>query len=205
MPTKAKTRPPQAKRPKSRSPPPAAIDHAVEVIHRVCCLAGSFSLIDDIRAELRADGVRAGIARHNTAVVFDWLISGLSYQGISDRVAYAYMERHGGITWRDIGRNLAKRPSCPKLKSYWHFNGCRYNKLSRTCAEPDHIGRCPLPRHHLRNGRLNQTAYSLFLFISDIADGDLVGWIGRHGCALMACPRNHSAKFPAIPSVYFPY
>jgi hypothetical protein len=31
----------------------------------------------------------------------------------------------------------------------------------------------------LRNGRLNQTAYSLFLFIRDIADGDLVGWIDR--------------------------
>jgi hypothetical protein len=36
-----------------------------------------------------------------------------------------------------------------------------------------------LPKHHLRNGRLNQTAYSLFLFIHDIADGDLVGWIDR--------------------------
>jgi hypothetical protein len=29
----------------------------------------------------------------------------------------------------------------------------------------------------LRNGHLNQTAYSLFLFIRDLADGDLIGWI----------------------------
>jgi hypothetical protein len=29
----------------------------------------------------------------------------------------------------------------------------------------------------LRNGNLNQMAYSLFLFISDVADGDLVAWI----------------------------
>jgi len=36
---------------------------------------------------------------------------------------------------------------------------------------------CPLPTHRLRNGRLNQTAYSLFLFIRDIAAGDLVSWI----------------------------
>jgi hypothetical protein len=62
-------------------------------------------------------------------------------------------------------------------KSYWHFHGCRYNKGSRTCAEPDHIGGCPLPSHDLRNGHLNQAAYSLFLFIRDIADGDLIGWI----------------------------
>ena len=37
----------------------------------------------------------------------------------------------------------------------------------------------PLPTHQLRNGRLNQMAYSLFLFIRDIADGDLVGWIDQ--------------------------
>jgi hypothetical protein len=36
-----------------------------------------------------------------------------------------------------------------------------------------------LPKHQLRNGRLNQTAYSLFLFIRDIADDDLVAWIDR--------------------------
>ena len=36
-----------------------------------------------------------------------------------------------------------------------------------------------MPKHPLRNGRLNQTTYSLFLFIRDIADGDLVAWIDR--------------------------
>ena len=52
-----------------------------------------------------------------------------------------------------------------------------YEKTSRTCAEPDHIVTCPLPTHRLRNGHLNQIAYSLYLFIRDVADGDLVGWI----------------------------
>jgi hypothetical protein len=42
---------------------------------------------------------------------------------------------------------------------------------------PKHRPGCPLPRHDLRNGRLNQTAYSLFLFMRDLADGDFVGWI----------------------------
>ena len=50
-------------------PPPntGALDHAVRVIHSVCCLAGSASLIDDIRAELRAEGVLSAIRRHDTA------------------------------------------------------------------------------------------------------------------------------------------
>ena len=50
-------------------------------------------------------------------------------------------------------------------------------KAKHSCAEPDHIGTCPLPSHRLRNGHLNQLAYSLYLFIRDVADGDLVTWM----------------------------
>jgi hypothetical protein len=156
-----------------------AIDHAVRVIYRVCCLAGSASLIDKIRADLDAEGVRTAIRKRETAAVFDWLIAALSYQGIADQIAYDYMEQHGYVSWEDINQKLAQGVTCPKLKSYWHFHGCRYTKLSRTCAEPDHIARCPLPTHDLRNGHLNQTAYSLYLFIRDIAAGDLIGWIDQ--------------------------
>ena len=136
-------------------------------------------LIDEIRADLKADGVRAAITNRDTAAVFDWLISALSYQGISDQVAYGYMERHGRATWPEIEDKLGQGGGCPQLRSCWHFHGCRYNKLSRTCAEPDHISGCPLPTHDLRNGRLNQTAYALYLFIRDIAGGDLIGWIDQ--------------------------
>ena len=147
------------------------------MIHAICGLAGSATLIDDIRADLRADKVRAAIRNRDAAVVFDWLMAALSYQGISDQAAYEYMKRHGRAEWRDIEQKLGQGVSCPKLKSYWHFHGCRYEKGSRTCAVPEHIGCCPLPSHDLRNGHLNQAAYSLFLFIRDLADGDLIGWI----------------------------
>src|SRR5271165_27259 len=169
----------QKKQPKNYQTSSAAIDHAVRLIHAICGLAGSARLLVDIRAELRADKVVAAIRQRETDPVFDWLMSAVSYQGISDQVAYEYMEKHGRATWRDIEQKLGRGVSCPKLRSYWHFHGCRYDKVSRTCAEPEHIGRCPLPTHDLRNGRLNQTAYSLFLFIRDIADGDLIGWIDR--------------------------
>jgi hypothetical protein len=162
---------------KTRKLPAGAIDHAVRLIHAICGLAGSATWIDGIRADLRADKVQAAIRHHDTAVVFDWLMAALSYQGIADAVAYDYMERHGRAAWRDIDQKLGQGVSCPKLKSYWHFHGCRYEKAIRTCAEPDHISRCPLPSHDLRNGHLNQAAYSLFLFIPDLADGDLIGWI----------------------------
>jgi hypothetical protein len=148
------------------------MDYAVRLVHRVCCLAGSASLID----EVLDDDICAAIAAHDTAAMFDWLVSALSYQGISDEIAYNYMERHGRATWQDIADNLGRGANCPKLTNYWQFHGCGYQKTRWACAEPDHLDQCPLPTHRLRNGRLNQLAYSLFLFIRDVADGDLVGW-----------------------------
>jgi hypothetical protein len=164
-------------RPKVPGRKAAAIDHAVRLIHRVCCLAGSADLMDEVRNQDSGLGITESIRRSDTPALFDWLVSALSYQGISDQVAEAYIEKYGSATWADIRAKLVQGTTCPKLKSYWHFHGCRYDKLSGTCAEPDHIETCPLPSHYLRNGRLNQMAYSLFLFIRDIADGDLVGWI----------------------------
>ena len=109
--------------------------------------------------------------------MFSWLTKEWSYQGISDRVAANYMRVHGTITWTHIERGLRAQPSCPKLQSYRHFNGCGYKKRRAVCSEPKHYARCPLPKYRLRNGRLNQTAFSLYLFVRDIAGGNLLDWI----------------------------
>src|ERR1700720_549881 len=77
----------------------AAINHAVRLIHAICGLAGSPTLIDEVRADLQADKVRAAIRSCDTGPVFDWLMAALSYQGISDQVAYDYMEKHGRARW----------------------------------------------------------------------------------------------------------
>ncbi len=151
----------------------AAIDHAVRLIHQVCCFAGSFDLLD----EFRDQALCFAVERHDSAALFNRLMHDFSFQGISDEIAENYMRRHGRATWRSLRKNLAQQPTCPKLKSYWHFHACRYEKTSGTCAEPGHIPACPLPTHALRNGHLNQIAYSLYLFIRDVAEGDLVSWI----------------------------
>ena len=154
-------------------------EYAIAVVRSVCEFAGVTSYVDDLRAKLRSNGVAEAITSHDTPHLFGWLMSILSFQGISNEVAENYIHDHGNVTWAEIEQALAKSPSCPKLGGYWQFNDCRYHKTSGSCAEPDHIAACPLPRHPLRNGRLNQTAYSLFLFIRDVADGDLVDWIDR--------------------------
>lgn len=163
-------------RPIRKSSEPESFADVVRLIRGACRLAGLPSLIDEIRSDGEPT-LGAIIEAQDTAALFDWLIVVLSYQGISDRVASAYIEQHGSVTWAEIEKALAQDPSCPKLRSYWHFTGCGYSKAQGSCSLPDHYDRCPLPRHKLRNGRLNQTAYSLFLFISDVTSSDLAAWI----------------------------
>jgi hypothetical protein len=152
---------------------PPHLDYAIRLIHAVCCLAGSFDLIERFADQ----DLVAAIDRHDTAALYDRLVYSFSFQGISDETAANYMQRHGRPTWAAIHKNLARQPTCPKLKTYWHFYDCRYEKTHHTCGEAHHIATCPVPTHRLRNGHLNQLAYSLCLFVRDVADGDLVGWI----------------------------
>jgi hypothetical protein len=175
----------------ARKPPSAAVvktslagrtdgyAYVNRIIYAVCCLAGSSSFVDDSRDEQFNNGVLNAIEAHNTPVLFDWMVRAFSFQGIADAIAADYMDKHGALTWGAIAADLDACPACPKLQSYWQFYDCGYRKGSGTCNEPNQFLACPLPKHPLRNGRLNQTAYSLFLFIRDIADGDLVAWIDR--------------------------
>jgi hypothetical protein len=179
------------------------LHYATRLIHQVCCLAGSFDLIERF-----ADQDLAGeIDRHDTAALFYRLMFDFSFQGISDQVAANYMHQHGRPTWAAVQKNLARRPTCPKLKTYWHFYDCRYEKTKHTCAEPDHIAACPVPTHRLRNGHLNQLAYNLYLFIRDVADGDLIGWIEQPRCSF--CTITQPADLACIqtmatPTIFIP-
>jgi hypothetical protein len=182
---------PKLKRRRISGPPEARfndLERAVVLIRTVCELAGSMSFLDEVNAEIRDVGLDRAVASGLTPPVFDWLLSAFAYQGISDTVARTYMEKHGTASWSQIEASLRASPTCPKLRRYWHYESCRYDKGSFTCSEPDHIDACPLPRPHLRNGRLNQTAYSFFLFVRDIMGGDLIGWIdGQLEAATGSC------------------
>ena len=157
--------------------PPDALISAVTLVRRVCDLASLPCLIDDARDELRRAGVAEAIRRHDDAKLFEWLLDAISYQGISDAIAQRYMDEHGRVRHADVVSALDTPPQCPKLESWWHFEGCGYRKWANHCSEPKLIRSCPLPSHDLRNGNLNQAAFSLALFMRDVADGDVVTWI----------------------------
>lgn len=183
------------------------LGYAVRMVRVVCTLAGSSSLVDDVQASLRRQGISRAVRDRNTPAIYDWLMEALSYQGISDAIAANYIEQHGTVRWEDIADAVVQHPSCPKLGGYWLFHDCGYGKASGRCNEPGHFSACPLPRHPLRNGHLNQTAYSLFLFMRDIAEGDFVGWIdeqlrGANGKSADRLARLRQALIEPLRNVY---
>jgi len=146
--------------------------HSVNVAIKL----GSRNFLDDIRRDLAEHSILEAIGRRDTSALFDWIVSRLSLQGISDRAALTFDARNGGVHWIEIETALQVGGLCPKLQSYWSFGQCGYRK-NGTCSEPGRLPQCPLPKHQLRKGSLNQASYSLFLFLRDVCDGDLVGWI----------------------------
>jgi hypothetical protein len=151
-------------------------NYALNMIETICWLAGPANHLDTLRETIGELGLYEGSRAEWSARLFAWLVAELSYQGISDQAARAYMARHGIPGRRSIAAGL-KAAKCPLLASFWDFHGCGYRKIAHTYAFPPLLEQCPLPKHRLRNGSLNQLAYSLFLFIRDVAGGDLVGWI----------------------------
>jgi hypothetical protein len=154
-------------------------EYSIRLAHNVCQMAGDFDYVSNARRELRKAGILDAVRSHDTATIFDWLLRNVSLQGVSDRTALTYLKLHGSPAWSAIGRTIRTSNRCPKLRDHWHFFDCGYVKNQHRCNCMQHLQRCPLPRHDLRNGRLNQTAYSLFFFIRDVANGDLVAWIDR--------------------------
>jgi hypothetical protein len=151
--------------------------YAKSLFLQACRASPDPTYLRQMRTELTKQGIRAAVAEHDTPALFDWLIDVMSYQGVSDAVAWSFMETHGRVQWADLEAAFQRRPACPKLASFAAFTGCNYRKGSRTCGQPKHLRACPLPTHDLRKGALNRAAYALYLFLQDECRGDLVAWI----------------------------
>jgi hypothetical protein len=194
------------KRPRTlhKKPADAAFEHAVELIDAVCTITGSPDLLAHPDRKL----LQSAIREHDTSYLFDWLAHAFQLQGISDAAALSYIENHGRIRWQDVERVVTGVKPCPKLWTYWTFRGCGYEKNSSSCSEPKLFARCSLPKLDLRNGRLNMMVVSLFLFIRDVAGGDLVDWIderlrmAKQGSRRDRLNRMRNALFEPLEDVF---
>jgi hypothetical protein len=153
------------------------LEYAVSLVHRICWIAGDHDMVGGLRRRFREGGLLQAIRLRDDGAIFAFLMEEISYQGVSDRVASRYIEQHGLVTAHELERGIRRKDLCSKLDSYWRFEGCGYRKAAASCTRMEFYRRCPLPRHDLRNGSLNQAAYSLHFFMRDVAGGDFVGWL----------------------------
>lgn len=152
------------------------IAEAVELVRIICRRPDNDRFLSETSEDARA--LSRSIKTRDTPALYDWLMTGFGFQGISDRIAADYIDRHGNASWQAIESALADhRCNCPKLGSFDTYRSCGYRKTAGTCRNPTDLPDCPVPALPLRKGDLNQLAFSLFYFLRDHCQGDLVGFI----------------------------
>lgn len=150
----------------------------VQLVTTVCRVAGDRFYLANLRRYVTRAGIGAAVAKHDNAALYGALMEAFNYQGVSNEAAEVFLAAHGNVEYATIASTLSSAGEpCPKLQTFEAFERCGYKKLAQTCSNPTGFAACPLPKAVLRKGQLNQAAYSLYLFIRDRADGDLVRFI----------------------------
>ncbi len=144
------------------------------------------------------------LLQQDTSAIFSWLLRTFSYQGLSDRAVESFISKNANTSFEDVRNSLGVN-SCNKLNGFWTFEGCAYQKLQQSCSHTTLLRKCGVPKLPLRNGRLNQLAFSLFFFIRDVAQGELVEFLNSGVSAISenATPRHvHEQLIPPWKAIY---
>jgi hypothetical protein len=95
------------------------IESAVDLVTTICRLGGAGDFIQATNALAAERGLVEAVASHDTPALYGWLMESFSFQGISDRIAWSYIEDHGNASWYVVEAGLeATHCQCPKLGSF---------------------------------------------------------------------------------------
>ncbi len=95
---------------KATRPRQQGMAYARSLMLQACRASPDPTYLKRMRTELSQQGIGTAVARHNTPALFDWLIDAMSYQGVSDAIAWTYMDQHGRVCFSDIDQALGTRP-----------------------------------------------------------------------------------------------
>src|SRR4051812_44578742 len=94
----------------------------VKAVTRPALFVAPPTFLAEIRENLSEAGVVEAVARRDSAPIYDWLMTLVQLQGISDEVAFAYAAKHGNVRWAEVAEAFLRAPLCHRLRTYWHFN-----------------------------------------------------------------------------------
>lgn len=150
---------------------------STRLLHEICRVSHPTHEFSGAGGLFATRGLHRALRAHENTAIYDWLMMVFSYQGVADRAVDTILRRDGNATWETMAASLRAQPDCGKLRSFWKFEGCGYEKSRRSCNNAGDLHACPLPRLNLRNGSLSQLSFSLYLFFRDVAGGDFLGWL----------------------------
>ena len=127
----------------------AAWAHCERVLRPVLALVPTM-FIDDVVVRLPEHGVRTVVAAHDTAALFDWIVSLLSRQDISNHVAAMFAERNGSPTFADMITRMTEARACAAtgISPVVDIDARPASARSRTISSP-----VRLPLHRSARGR----------------------------------------------------
>jgi len=111
--------------------------------------------------------------------IFKSLILYGQFQGIADKNAFSYLERHSSINEIadfDTLKEGVKDSPCPALKSFSAFRNCDYKKSEHNCRYGREFG-CILKELDCRKGSINIMIGSAFLFLKEYYQESMVNFI----------------------------
>jgi hypothetical protein len=167
-------------------------DASIRLLHEVCRISHPTQDFLSAGSLFSTPKLQRALREGNNPAIYDWLMGVFSYQGVADKAVETIIARDGNATWASVEESLKRDPGCMKLQGFWRFESCGFSKTHRQCNCAHKFATCPLPRLPLRNGSLNQLAYSLYFFFRDVADGDFLGWLDTRVSAVAG------GKYPDI-------
>ncbi|WP_244471732.1 hypothetical protein [Methylobacterium sp. ARG-1] len=93
------------------------LNHLYRVVEPALAVAPA-TFLNHLQAHQKSNGVLQAVASCDSAPIFDWMVSLVPLQGISDQIASRYAEQHGGVTKAEIQGDLPVPQGCSRLTSY---------------------------------------------------------------------------------------
>jgi hypothetical protein len=80
----------------------------MHVLKAIVLASDQLYSVAGLHDQLQREGLAWAVETHNTPELYEWLLTVLSFQGVSDSAARTYMREHGTPSWEQMESLLAE-------------------------------------------------------------------------------------------------
>jgi hypothetical protein len=159
------------------------LNHSVEIVNQIIIahqkLFVDIYLTNSPEVEAIIHQMIYGKPHHKSIDLYQYLVEAFLLSGSGDLSSQGYYAKQKHQPTFNRVKQAVNAAHCPKLATFETFTGCGYRKNNK-CNEPAFLSTCPLPTFDMKRGALNQMAFSLYLFLRDVAGRDFYTFTKDH-------------------------